>query len=132
MLLAMNTTMAGMAFQMVTTNQENSYAQTFVILSAAYTFYCLITAIVNAVKFRNAPNPIHSAIRDLTLVGAVMSIYLLQTTMIETFGTEDDGVDFRQIMNAVTGGCVIVFVLFISMLMLFKGQKNVKKINNKE
>jgi hypothetical protein len=81
MILLLNVTMAGMAIQMVLHNRTYSYASGIVYISAGYTFYCFISAIANVVTFSKLNHPILLATKNLNLVGAVMSIFTLQTTM---------------------------------------------------
>ena len=127
MMLFMNITVAGLAIQMIWQNKANEYSRTVVIISAAYTFYSFILALVNMISFRKRNNAILSAAKDLTFCGAVMSMLSLQTSMLYAF---DEGrSDFRQMFNGITGGFVIAIVLGISTYMIINGTKKIKMLS---
>ena len=129
LLFAMNTTMAGMAVQMVRENRANQYSKTLVILSAAYTFYIFTLAFVNMIKFRRADNTILSAAKILAFVGAVMSMYSLQTSMLATFNDENDE-NFRRTANALTGAAVTVITLSAAVYMIIKGGVRIRRFTD--
>ena len=131
MLFAMNITMGGMAVQMVKQNKANQYSQTLVILSAAYTFYIFTLAIVNVVRFHRKISVILSASKIVAFVGAVMSMYSLQTAMLATFsdGTDDD---FRRTANSMTGIAVAAITLTAAVYMIVKGTLALRRSANEE
>jgi divalent metal cation (Fe/Co/Zn/Cd) transporter len=122
MMFLMNGAMAGMAVQMVVKNAAEQYSQTLVILSAAYTFYIFISAVVKVIQFRKLSSPVLSASKDLTLAGAVMSMYTLQTAMLAAFD-EEERAGYRLRMNAITGAAVTVIVLTISVTMIINSSR---------
>ena len=71
------------------------------------------------------PNAILSAAKNLNLTGAVMSMFSLQTSMLYAFSEDQDSL--HRIMNAVTGGFVLVIVLGIAGYMIVHGTKIIKK-----
>ena len=127
MMMLMNITVAGLAIQMIWQNKTNEYSQTIVIISAAYTFYSFILALVNMISFRKRNNAILSAAKDLTFCGAVMSMLSLQTSMLYAFDECRDG--FRQMFNSITGGFVIAIVLGISTYMMIHGTRKIKMLS---
>jgi hypothetical protein len=116
LMFTLNIAMMGMTIQMIWQNKGYSYSGVIIYISALYAFYCFTMAIINLVKSRNLHSPIISATKVLSFTGALMSIYNLQTAMLERFNEGDNG--FRQIMNALVGGgvCLIVFVMAIFMV----------------
>lgn len=126
MLFVMNAAMAGMAVQMVIKNRANQYSKALVILSAAYTFYIFTLAIVNMVKFRRSENTILSAAKIVAFVGAVMSMFSLQTSMLATFNGENDDA-YRRIANAISGGGVTIITLSAAVFMMIQGTRALKK-----
>lgn len=126
MMLLMNVTAAGLAIQMIWQNKANEYSRVVVIISAAYTFYSFILALVNMISFRKRDNAILSAAKDLTFCGAVMSMLTLQTSMLYAF--DDEGENFRRNFNMITGGFVIGIVLFISVYMIIRGTRKIKNL----
>lgn len=126
MMMFLNLTIGGMSVQMIWKNEVVSYSKAAVIISAAYTFYCFISGITNVIAFRKSDNAILLATKDLTMSGAVMSMFSLQNSMLHTFGGYDDE-KFRLIMNTVTGGSVLVIVLGIATFMIISGTRKLKR-----
>ena len=87
LLFLLNMPMGGMIVLMVLTDSGYSYPGYVIYLSALYTFYTIILAIVNLVKFRKLGSPILSAAKILNFVAALMSLLGLQTAMISQFST---------------------------------------------
>ena len=127
LLFLLNIPMGGMIVLMVLTDSGYSYPGYVIYLSALYTFYTIILAIVNLVKFRKLGSPILSAAKVLNFVAALMSLLGLQTAMISQFSTE--GEDFRRRMNAITGGGVWFSVILIAVYMLLRSRK-MKEVNS--
>lgn len=125
MMLALNTAMTGMTVQMVWKNRSYEYKGYIIYISALYAFYCLINAIVNVVKFSKIDNPILSSAKIISLAGALMSMFALQTAMFSAFG---GGENFQRIMNIVTGGVVCTAVLGMAFFLIVWSNKNIKKI----
>ena len=129
LLFLLNILMGGMIVLMVLTDSGYSYPGHVIYLSALYTFYTIILAIVNLVKFRKLGSPILSAAKVLNFVAALMSLLGLQTAMISQFSTE--GEDFRRRMNAITGGGVWFSVILIAVYMLLHS-RNMKEVKSVE
>lgn len=121
LLFLLNIPMGGMIVLMVYTNSGFAYPGSIIYLSALYTFYTMITSVLNLVKFRRAGSPILSAAKVLNFVSAMMSILGLQTAMIARFSSSGEG--YRRLMNALTGGAVYVFVILIAVYMLLHSRK---------
>ena len=82
LLFLLNIPMGGMIILMVLTNSGFSYPGHIIYLSAFYTFYTLVTSVLNLVKFRRLGSPILTAAKVLNFISAMMSILGLQTAMI--------------------------------------------------
>ena len=121
--------MGGMIVLMVPTDSGYSYPGYVTYLSALYTFYTIILAIVNLVTFRKLGSPILSAAKVLNFVAALMSLLGLQTAMIPQFSTE--GENFRRLMNAITGGGVWFSVILTAVYMLLHS-RNMKEVKSVE
>ena len=129
LLFLLNIPMGGMIVLMVLTDSGYSYPGYVIYLSALYTFYTIILAIVNLVTFRKLGSPILSAAKVLSFVAALMSLLGLQTAMISQFSTEGEA--FRRRMNAITGGGVWFSVILIAVTMLLhsRNMKEVKSVD---
>ena len=129
LLFLLNIPMGGMIVLMVLTDSGYSYPGYVIYLSALYSFYTIILAIVNLVTFRKLGSPILSAAKILNFVAALMSLLGLQTAMISQFST--GGESFRRMMNAVTGGGVwfSVILIAVTMLLCSRKMKEVKSVD---
>ena len=126
LLFLLNIPMGGMIVLMVRTNSGFSYPGYVIYLSALYTFYTMVTAVINLVKFRRLGSPILSAAKVLNFVAAMMSLLGLQTAMIARFS--GNGEEYRRMMNTITGGFVCGGVILIAVYMLHHGRKLRKKV----
>ena len=126
LLFLLNIPMGGMIVLMVRTNSVFSYPGSIIYLSALYTFYTMVTLVLNLVKFRKLGSPILSAAKVLNFIAAMMSILGLQTAMISRFS--ENGESYRKMMNAITGGFVYGIVILIAVIMLLCSRKTRKKV----
>ena len=130
LLFLLNFPMGGMIVLMVRTNSAFSYPGSIIYLSALYTFYTMVTSVLNLVKFRKLGSPILSAAKVLNFIAAMMSILGLQTAMISRFS--ENGESYRKMMNAITGGFVYGIVILIAVIMLLHSRKTRKKVETIE
>lgn len=127
-LLMMNFALAGIVAFMVHQNRGYEYPGVLIYAMAAYSFYAVIIAAINVVKFRRHGSPILSAAKAINLVAAMVSILSLETAMLAQFGSDDDML-FRKTMTGATGGGVCVIVLGMALFMIVKASKKLKQIN---
>lgn len=130
LLFLLNIPMGGIIVLMVRTDSGFSYPGYIIYLSALYTFYTMVTSVINLVKFRRLGSPILSAAKVLNFVAAMMSILGLQTAMISRFSENGEG--YRKMMNAITGGFVYGIVILIAVYMLLHGRNLRKKVESLE
>lgn len=119
LLLVLHLTTTGVIFQIIR-DGGNASGEIMVIANAAYTFFRVITAIIGVTQFRQNPNPLWGAARNLKLTEALMSLFFLQASMLTSFG--GDG-QFRNLMNSLTGGAVCVLAVFGAVGMIVHGQR---------
>ncbi len=122
LLFLLNIPMGGIILQMILNNSGFFYPEYIIYLSAIYTFYTMILAVVNLVKFRRLGDPVLSAAKVLNFVSAMMSVLGLQTAMIAHFS--EHGENFRKQMNMITGGIVYGAVIGIAVYMLLHSRKH--------
>ena len=125
----LNAAMTGMAVQMIWQNKGYNYPGFLIYAMAAYTFYRLITAIVQNIKLRKSTNPVFTAAKVMDLSVALMSVFALQTAMFAAFGTEMNSVTQR-LMNALTGGFVCISVMFIAVMMVISANSKINALKN--
>ena len=125
LLFLLNIPMGGMIVLMVRTNSGFSYPGSIIYLSAFYTFYTMVTSILNLVKFHKLGSPILFVAKVLNFIASMMSILSLQTAMISRFS--ENGESYRKMMNAITGGFVYGIVVLIAVIMLLYNRETRKK-----
>ena len=130
LLFLLNLPMVGMILLMVLTNSGYSYPGYVIYLSAMYTFYTMVTSVINLVRFRRLGSQILSAAKVLNFIAALMSVLGLQTAMIAQFSTDGDG--FRKMMNAITGGAIWLSVILTSVYILCRSSKLRNEVNPDE
>ena len=116
LLFLLNVPMGSMILLMIHTNSGFRYPGYIVYLSAIYTFYAAITAVMNIIRYRRLGDPILSAAKALNLISSAMSLLGLQTAMIAAFSKEDDA--FRRIMNTATGTGVFILTSAVAVYMI--------------
>lgn len=126
MMLLLNAAMMGMAVQMIWKNRGYEYSGSVIYISALYTFYCFINSTVNAVRFAKRNNAVLSAAKNLSLAGAFMAVFTLQTAMLTSFGGNDDS--FRRLMNTLTGSAVCIIVLAMAVVMIVTSNRKIKNL----
>lgn len=125
-LMILNIILVIMIIQMVRSNVAVVYGGYIVYITAMYTFYLIISATINVVKYRKYNSPILSSVKAINLLTASVSILMLQTTMIATFG--ENNLDFMRRMNTITGTVISLITLGISTYMILKGQRQLKRL----
>lgn len=127
MLLMMNQALMGIVVFIVHRNQGYEYPGMLIYAMAAYSFYAVITASINLVKFRKHGSPVMSAAKVVNLVAAMVSILSLTTAMIAQFGGEE-APEFRRIMTGAVGGGVCMIVLGMAVFMIAKSTRQIKRL----
>ena len=125
MMILLTLTETGMAYHMIEKNDTSNYSRLVAIVSAMYTFYYVIKAVISAVSFRKRDNAILAATKKLNISGAAMSAFTLQTAMIHTFdGTVSS---FSHTMNSLTGAAVMLIMLWNALSMSVRAQRNIRQ-----
>ena len=79
------------------------------IASAAYTTYSIVVSILNMKKSKNADSPIIKQISLVNIVNALMSILVLQNTLILANGGYTD--DLKKLSIASSVGIIILIII---------------------
>ena len=132
MLLLMNQALMGIVIYMVRDNRGFDYPGLLIYAMATYSFYAVITAEINIVKYRRHGSPVLSAAKAVNLVAAMVSILSLETAMLAQFGGDDE--TFRAVMTGATGGGVCAIVIGMAIFMIWKSSRQIKQlqINNSQ
>lgn len=125
-LLTVNLTLSGVVLMMVYFHRGFSYKGVLIYAMAFYTFYVTITAVVNVVKYRKYHSPVMSMSKVIQLAASLFSMLFLETAMLAQFGQEMEEKN-RQIMIMATGGGICVLVVGMSVSMIVRATKEIRK-----
>ena len=112
-LIVLDLAMCAAVTQMVLFGSPVRYGFVQVLVSAMYTFYKAILAVVNFVKAKRLRDPVVQSLRGVCAVDALISVVALETAMLATFGNGEDMLALR----AATGfaACAIAIAIGITM-----------------
>lgn len=130
-LLIINQALAGIVIFIVNQNRGFQYPGVLIYAMALYSFYAVITAVVNVLRTRRRQSPVLSATKAVNLVAALVSILSLTTAMLARFGGGDDP-QFRRTMTAAVGGGVCTIVIGMAIYMIWRANKNLRAIKGRE
>ena len=125
LMLALHVGMDGMVFQMVLNEYYFYYPGYLIYVVAIITFYHVITAIVNLIKFRKLKNPLLYASKMLSFVGALVSVLTLQTAMLTHFG---DNAQLYRTQNVILGNSICFIAAAISIFMIIDGSVKLNRL----
>lgn len=125
LVLLIDLPMGVMIFQMVIKNSSYNYPGSLIYLSALHTFYTAVVSIINFVGTRTGTGALVHGAKMIDCISASMSLLGLQTALLARFSPDD--IEYRFMMNALTGAGVFVLVIIFSVWMSVYS----KKIRNK-
>lgn len=111
------------AVQIVRAGQGYRYQGYLIFAMGFYAFYCLILSSINTVKYRKFKSPVLSAAKAVNLTTALVSMFSLETAMLDQFG---DDPEFQTWMTAGTAIAVCTMVLAIAVFMVIGSGKNLR------
>lgn len=129
LMMLINLILSAIVLNMILKNKSYEYSDVYVIASATYTFYTLTVSIIDIVKYRKYKNPILSSAKALRFATALVSLLSLETVMLMQFGDDES---FRRMMTALTGAGIFIIVLGMSVYMIVKANKEIKKLRSDE
>ena len=130
-LLFMNLALALIIFFMVYWNRTFRHHEITTIAMAAYTFTSLTFAIVNVVKYRKYNSPVYSATKAISLASACVSVLILESTMLTTFGNATMSLTQRRILLGSSGGVISAFIIAMAVNMIVQGTKKINYLKGK-
>jgi len=126
LMILMNTAISVIVFMVIFRKQTITYPGVMIYAIAAYSFYCLIMAIINLVKYRRKHNPVFSAIKRIGLAKALVSIFTMQVAMLTQFGGNDELL--TRIFNLATGSVVCASIMALAVFMLLGVRKDYREV----
>ena len=124
LVIGLHLTMTGMMFQMIQLGRHESATEISIIATAAFTFYKLVSAVIDVAKDRKHVNPVDSSVFFLDFAQALYNLFVLQVGLLWVFGGAD--YPYQKLMNTLTGTAVCLLVLGLGINMVCRANKNLK------
>lgn len=126
-LLSLNFVLSGAVLMILYQDKGFEYHGILIYVVALYTFYMTTMAIVNSIKYRKYNSPVITTTKVIALSVALVSMLSLETAMFSQFGQEM-APENQQLMIILTGAGVSITVVIMSVYMMVKSLKEIKKI----
>lgn len=101
------------------------YNQIISIAIAAYTFYLMISSIINLIRYRKYKSPLMVSAKVVNVVTSLISVLSLEIAMLGTFGAEKQ--EFNETMIMATGGGISIIIIIISLYMIINSTEWLNK-----
>ncbi len=124
LMLLLNGAISAVVFMTVSHNESYVYPGLVIYATAAYTFYRVISTVIQMVKYRKNHKPMSYVSKVLNFSASLMSLFALQTAMLTQFG---DGTINSAALNIFTGTLVCATVVFIAIYMIIRSTKEINK-----
>ncbi|MBQ8861079.1 MAG: hypothetical protein IJ015_07080 [Ruminococcus sp.] len=96
---------------------------------ALYTFYSTIRAVVGVIKYRKFSNPIITTSKMVKLADALISVLLLETSMLAQFGMNNT-LEFKRLLISLTGGGIAVIITLMAVYIFIQSNIKLKQIKS--
>ena len=130
-LLLVNLTLSGAVLMMLYQGRGYDYPGMLIYVMALYTFYATTHAIVDMIRYRALGSPVMTTAKIVSLSAALVSMLNLETAMFAQFGAEMTEKDQR-IMIALTGAGISIVVVTLSVLLIVRATKEIRRNKNGE
>lgn len=124
-LLILNFIMSCIMAQVVFRDESYYYNGILIYACAAFTFYRVISSIVQLVRYRSNGNLILSVSKKINLSASLMSLFALQTAMLSAFGSGDRLLG--RTANAATAAAVCICVIAMALIMIAGSARKLTK-----
>lgn len=130
-LLLLNFFLSGAVLMILYQDKGYAYGSIMIYVIAVYTFYITTNAIINLFRYKKFGSPVMSAAKTISAAAALVSMLNLETAMFDQFGGEMSPEEQR-LMIMLTGAGVAVAVISMSVYMIVRCTKEIRKIRRGE
>jgi len=130
-LLLINLSLSGAVLMILYQRKGYDYPGIMIYVMALYTFYAVIHAIVDIVKYRKLGSPVMSTAKIVSLSGALVSMLNLETAMFAQFGA-GLALENQRIFIILTGAGVSITVVTLSVILIVNANKEIRRIKDGE
>ena len=127
-LLLLNIALSIIIFFMVYWGRSFTHHAITAIAMAAYTFSALALSIANAIRYKKYKSPVFSASRAIGIASALVSMLMLEATMLTTF---DDGTLTgirKKLLLGITGSTISVLIAITAIRMITASTQQLKTL----
>lgn len=124
-MLVMNSALSGMVVLVLKSGQGFAYEGMLIYVVALYTFYIMVYAVINMVKYRKYRSPLILTSKAVSLSAALFSMLSLETAMLAAFGG-DTPVQTRDALVSATGAGVCVIVIGMAAYMIYSATRELR------
>ena len=129
MLLILNFAIDAMSIQMTFENQYFPYHPALIMSIAIFALYRFVTGFINLNKYKDSPNLVLFASKNVDFVIGWMAIYTLQTTLLSLL---PENSRLRFWMNIFTGNIVIVIAIYVAFRMVIVSLGTIRRLDRGE
>ena len=126
-LLLLNLVLTAIVLMILFQNKGHKYHGMLIYVVAVYTFYMTITAVIDIARSKRYHSPVIAMTKVIKLAAALVSVLAMETAMLTQFSKEGS-VAFRQIMVSVTGGAIALIVTALSVGILVRTGREIRKL----
>ena len=130
-LLLINLSLSGAVLMILYQHRGYDYPGMMIYVIALYTFYALTMSVVDIVKYRKMGSPVMSTAKIVSLSAALVSMLNLETAMFAQFGAGLSP-ENQQIFIILTGAGVSAVVVSLSVMLIIKATKAIRREKNGE
>ena len=127
-LLLINLSLSGAVLMILYQSKGYDYPGILIYVMALYTFYSTIHAIQDIVKYRSLGSPVMTTAKIVSLSAALVSMLNLETAMFAQFG-KDMAIEHQKLFIILTGAGVSIIVVTLSVLLIVKTTKEIRRAN---
>lgn len=124
MLLILNLTVSVLISQMIWQNKSHFYENSVIVVAAVYTVIRIFAATYDSISLKRHNTPALYASKALSLSVALMSLFSLQTSILDRFITHFGA---RRFINILTGLAVCAMELIIAIRVILWANKRQNK-----
>lgn len=126
-LITVNLALSGVVVLVIKQDGGFEYPGILIYVVALYTFYITIAAAANIIKYRKYDSPIITSAMAIRLTVALISMLSLEIAMFAEFGA---GMSSKSqlIMIAATGAGICVIVVFMSVNIIVKANREIERL----
>lgn len=128
-LLLINLSLSGAVLMILYQNRGYDYPGIMIYVMVLYTFYSTTHAIVDIVKYRTLGSPVMSTAKLVSLSAALVSMLNLETAMFAQFGAEM-AQQYQNLMIILTGAGISITVVTLSVLLIVRATKEIRREKN--